>query len=62
MLKYSIQVKCQIIKWLRRQGENVAKTSREFGIDRKNIRDWKTFYAELKGYDRYCIYFGDSFN
>ena len=37
---YTVQFKVSVVDWHNANGANLSKTSREFEIDRKRIREW----------------------
>ena len=39
---YTVEFKLIVLKHLEENGNNISQTSREFGIDRKNVRRWLT--------------------
>ena len=49
---YTVTKKLEVIQWLRRNGDNIAATSREFGIDRKRIREWRDTEDNLRLHSR----------
>ena len=36
-----------IVQWHRTNRHNVSKTEREFGVDRKQVREWNSVYDNL---------------
>jgi hypothetical protein len=45
---YTVSFKCGVIDYHRRNGENVSKTAREYGVDRKRIREWLAMENTLR--------------
>ena len=41
---YTVQFKVSVVDWHNANGANLSKTSREFEIDRKRIREWIANY------------------
>ena len=37
---YTVKVKLDVVDWYLNNGKNVAKTAREFDVDRKRVREW----------------------
>jgi transposase-like protein len=37
---YTVKKKLEVCKFAAENGGNVAKTARQFGIDRKRVREW----------------------
>ena len=49
---YTVDFKVFIVDWLRAHQRNLSQTSREFGIDRKRIREWDQKYTFLKQHNK----------
>ncbi len=49
---YSVRYKLNVIQWHTDNGRNVSQTAREFGIDRKRVRDWVAKEGELQMHRR----------
>jgi transposase-like protein len=49
---YTVEFKLSAIEWHRENGDNVSKTSKEFGVDRKMIRNWLANEGELRAHNR----------
>ena len=45
--QYAVEWKVNVIQWHRRNGLNVSQTAREFGVDRKRVREWNSCYDNL---------------
>ena len=45
---YTVQFKVSVVDWHNANGANLSKTSREFEIDRKRIREWIANYDTLR--------------
>ena len=37
---YTVAQKLEVVQWANENGKNISKTSREWNIDRKRIREW----------------------
>ena len=37
---FTVRYKLEAIDWYNTNGRNIAKTAREFNVDRKRVRDW----------------------
>ena len=37
--QYTVEEKVKVVEWLRRNANNVSKTTREFDVDRKRVRE-----------------------
>jgi hypothetical protein len=48
---FTAEEKCAAVEWHRQHGSVVSETAKEFGVDRKCIRDWDSKYDELKKLD-----------
>ena len=42
-----IDEKVNIVQWHRTNRHNISKTEREFGVDRKRVREWNSVYDNL---------------
>ncbi|KAG0415830.1 hypothetical protein HPB47_006998 [Ixodes persulcatus] len=47
MHSYTVQKKIEVVQWHRLNGKNVHRTSRQFKLDRKRIREWDKKYEVL---------------
>ena len=47
MKQYTVEEKVRVVEWLRINGNNISATSREFGVDRKRVREWNSTYDNL---------------
>ena len=37
---YTVEFKIYVLKWYHENGENKSRTSKQFGVDRKRVREW----------------------
>ena len=44
---YTVEFKVEVVEWHRKNGENCSLTSRQYGVDRKRIREWEKAYDRL---------------
>lgn len=44
---FTIEKKVEAVQWHRKTGSNVSKTARQFGVDRKQVRQWNSTYETL---------------
>ena len=49
MKGYSVQYKLNVLTWYFENGKSLHKTSKEFKIDRKRIREWLAMEDALRG-------------
>ena len=42
MKQYTVEEKIRVVEWLRINVNNISATSREFGVDRKHVREWNS--------------------
>lgn len=49
---YTVYFKVFVVDWLRAHQRNLTQTSREFGVDRKRIREWDQKYTFLKQHNK----------
>ena len=54
---YKVVFKVQAVDWLRSHGQNVSAAAREFGVDRKRIREWDKQYTRLLQYKGGALHF-----
>ena len=45
--QYTVDEKVYVVQWHRTNGHNVSKTAREFGVDRKRVRESNSVYDNL---------------
>ena len=48
MKQYTVEEKILVVNWHRANGNSVSKTSREFSVDRKRVREWNNSYETLQ--------------
>lgn len=44
---FTVAKKVEVVGWHRKAGSNVSKTARQFGLDRKQVRQWNSTYETL---------------
>ena len=49
---YTVDFKVMVVNWLRAHEQNISLTSREFGVDRKRVREWDQKYDYLQQHNK----------
>ncbi|KAM7285016.1 uncharacterized protein ISCGN_032005 [Ixodes scapularis] len=44
---FTVEQKVEVVRWYRKAGSKVSKTAHQFGLDRKQVRQWKSTYETL---------------